>query len=101
MLREVRWTRESFFTNILGWHARALSWGVMIFIARLFAKQNKTIAQCSSIQPAALRETSVDFVRYQVLGTGEYYFPCSADHEQDWQPYPIHPYPAICDGHTY
>ena len=27
----------------------------------------------------------------------EYYFPCSADHEQDWQPYPVDPYSAICD----
>ena len=23
-------------------------------------------------------------------------FPCSADHEQDWQPYPVDPYSAIC-----
>ena len=31
-------------------------------------------------------------------GTGKYYFPCSADHEQDWQPYPVDPYSAIiCD----
>ena len=29
------------------------------------------------------------------------YFPCSADHEQDWQPYPVDPYSAICDDHTY
>ena len=34
-------------------------------------------------------------------GPGEYYFPCSADHEQDWQPYPVDPYSAICDDHTY
>ena len=34
-------------------------------------------------------------------GTGEYYFPCSADHEQDWHPYPVDPYSAICDDHTY
>ena len=33
-------------------------------------------------------------------GTGEYYFPCSANHEQDWQPYPVDPYSAICDDHT-
>ena len=26
---------------------------------------------------------------------------CSADHEQDWQPYPVDPYSAICDDHTY
>ena len=28
-------------------------------------------------------------------------FPCLADHEQDWQPYPVDPYSAICDDHTY
>ena len=27
--------------------------------------------------------------------------PCSADHEQDSQPYPVDPYSAICDDHTY
>ena len=31
---------------------------------------------------------------------GNFYFPCSADHEQDWQPYPVEPYSCyICD-HT-
>ena len=34
-------------------------------------------------------------------GTGQYYFPCSADHKQDWQPYPVDQYSAICDDHTY
>ena len=29
------------------------------------------------------------------------HFPCSADHEQDWQPYPFDAYSAICDDHTY
>ena len=29
------------------------------------------------------------------------HFPSSADHEQDWQPYPVDPYSAICDDHTY
>ena len=28
-------------------------------------------------------------------------FPCSADHEQDWQPYPVDPFSAIRDDHTY
>ena len=32
---------------------------------------------------------------------GNIHFPCSADHEQDWQPYPVDPYSAICDDHTY
>ena len=34
-------------------------------------------------------------------GQGNINFPCSADHEQDWQPYPVDPYSAICDDHTY
>ena len=29
------------------------------------------------------------------------HFPCSADHEQDWQPYPVDPYSATSDDHTY
>ena len=34
-------------------------------------------------------------------GQGNIIFPCSADHEQDWQPYPVDPYSAICDDYTY
>ena len=30
---------------------------------------------------------------------GNIYFPCSADHEQDWQPYPVDPYSCyMCDN---
>ena len=32
---------------------------------------------------------------------GNIHFPCSADHEQDWQPYPVDPYCAKCNDHTY
>ena len=35
------------------------------------------------------------------MGTGEYYIPCSADNEQDWQPYTVDPYSAICDDYTH
>ena len=31
---------------------------------------------------------------------GKIDFRCSADHEQDWQPYPIDPYSAICDDYS-
>ena len=34
-------------------------------------------------------------------GKENIYFPCSADHEQDWQPYQVDPYSAICDDHIY
>ena len=33
-------------------------------------------------------------------GQGNNKFPCSADGEQDWQPYPVDPYSAICDDRT-
>ena len=32
---------------------------------------------------------------------GNNIFSCSADHEQDWQPYPVDPSLAICDDHTH
>ena len=39
-------------------------------------------------------------------GQGNIHFPCSADPEQDWQPYPVDPYScyvlqSICHDHTY
>ena len=34
-------------------------------------------------------------------GQGNINFPCSADHEQDWQSHPVDPYSAIYDDHTY
>ena len=34
-------------------------------------------------------------------GQGNIHFPCSADHEQDWQPYPIDPHSCYMCDHTY
>ena len=34
-------------------------------------------------------------------GQGKYNFSCSADHEQDWQPYPVDPYSADSADPTY
>ena len=44
---------------------------------------------------------SRDQILRHARGQGNVHFPCSADHEQDWQPYPVDPYAAICDDHTY
>ena len=33
-------------------------------------------------------------------GQGNINFPCSADHEQDWQPYPVDPYFCYMCDHT-
>ena len=44
---------------------------------------------------------SRDQILKHVRGHGNNHFPCSADHEQDWQPYPVDPYSAICYDHTY
>ena len=44
---------------------------------------------------------SRDQVLRHARGQGNINFPCSADHGQDWQPYPVDPYSAICDDHTY
>ena len=44
---------------------------------------------------------SRDQILRHAQGQGNINFPCSADHEQDWQPYPVDPCSAICDDHTY
>ena len=52
--------------------------------------------------------TAEPVARDQILrherGQGNVTFPCSADHEQDWQSYPIDPYssiPYVVTIHTY
>ena len=44
---------------------------------------------------------SRDQILRRERGQGNINFPCSADHEQDWQPYPVDPYSAMSDVHTY
>ena len=34
-------------------------------------------------------------------GQGKFHFPFPADHEQDWQPYPVDPYSCYMCDHTY
>ena len=41
---------------------------------------------------------SRDQVLRRERGQGNIHFACSADHEQDWQPYPVDPYSCyMCD----
>ena len=44
---------------------------------------------------------SRDQILRHARGQGNIHFPCSADHEQDCQPYPVDPHSAICDDHTH
>ena len=44
---------------------------------------------------------SRDQILRHVRGQGNNHFPSLADHEQDWQPYPVDPYSAKCDDYTY
>ena len=45
---------------------------------------------------------SRDQILRHARGQGNVYFPCSADHEQDWQPYPVDPYLLyVMTIHTY
>ena len=44
---------------------------------------------------------SRDQILRHVRGQGNIHFPDSADHEQDWQPYPVDPYSATRDDPTY
>ena len=41
---------------------------------------------------------SRDQILRRERGQGNIHFPCSADHEQDWQPYSVDTYSAIPDG---
>ena len=49
-------------------------------------------------------ETAESVSRDQILRRERdretFIFPCSADHEQDWQPYPVDPHSAESDDRT-
>ena len=55
----------------------------------------------TKIADDAERGCRTRLARRRKRGQGNIHFPCSADHEQDWQPYPVDPYSAICGDHTY
>ena len=44
---------------------------------------------------------SRDQILRRKRGQENIHFPCSADHEQDWQPYPVDPYSYYMCDHTY
>ena len=43
---------------------------------------------------------SRDHILRRERGQGNIHFPCSADHQQDWQPYPVDPYFCYMCDHT-
>ena len=47
------------------------------------------------------RARSQDQILRRERGQGNIHFPCSADHEQDWQPYPVDVYSCYMCDHTY
>ena len=51
----------------------------------------------------AAEPVSRDQILRHARGQGNIIFPCSADHEQDWQPYPVDPYTLlyVMAIHTY
>ena len=44
---------------------------------------------------------SRDQILRRERGQRSIHFPCSADHEQDWQSYPVDPYSCYMCDHTY
>ena len=46
--------------------------------------------------PNSSRET-----KFSGANAGNIHFPCSADHVQDWQPYPVDLYSCYMCDHTY
>ena len=44
---------------------------------------------------------SRDQILRRERGQENIHFLCSSHHEQDWQSYPVDPYSALCDDHTY
>ena len=48
----------------------------------------------------AAESVSQDHILRRERGQGNIIFPCSADHEQDWQPYPVDSYSGYMCAYT-
>ena len=56
---------------------------------------------CWTTQDGTAETVSRDQILRRERGQGNVYFPCSTDHEQDRQPYPVDPYSVIIfDEHS-
>ena len=52
-----------------------------------------SMEMCRLTRDGTAEPVSRDQILRRERGQGNIHFPCSADHEQDWQPYPVDPYP--------
>ena len=59
-----------------------------------FSKENEEVETRRDSQNLS-RET-----KFSGANGDKEFFPCSADHEQHWQPHAVDLYSAICDDHT-
>ena len=76
------------------------------FQARTGTGKKKLSMEMSRLTRDGTAETvSRDQIFQARRGTGKYsfslHFSCSADHVQDWQPYPVDPYSCYMRDHTY
>ena len=67
----------------------------------LVSKHRVRIGMSRLTRDGTAETVSRNQILRRVRGQGNINFHCSADHEQDWQPYPVDPDSAICDDHTY
>ena len=71
-----------------------------------FIHAPKQISQSRTQRADAGRDGRAEIVSRDQISSrerrqGKYHFSCSADHKQDWQPYPVDLYSAESAAHTY
>ena len=100
--RDTTWSNKSFRKRHGGDSARAGLGGV----TTIHLEQHRYTRFSLSMEMSRLTRdgTAEPVSRDQILrharGQGNVHFSCSADHEQDWQPFPVDPYSAVCDVMT-
>ena len=74
---------------------------MFIYETMLYTRFSLSMEMSRLTRDGTAESVSRDQILRHARGQGNVHFPCSADHGQDWQPYPVDPYSAICDDHTY
>ena len=74
---------------------------VPIAVSSLYGEYYSTLRTSRLTRDGTAEPVSRDQILSRERGQGNNYFSCSADNEQDWQPYSVDLYSATCDDYAY
>ena len=84
--------------------SRLIRWRLTVQMKGVVESGKNSVSKHQVLQPecgGTAKPVSRDQILRREREQGNiHFFPCSANHEQDWQPYPVDPHSAMCEEHN-